>query len=113
MASIFKRKVSEFRDQVKAPRSLESFIRAIRAAGTAENERTVLQTEAAKLRTFVRENSRAAAKYKERQMLKIMYLHMLGYNTSWASMEAVRMLVSDSFAEKRLGYLVCVIFTGI
>ena len=38
-------------------------------------------------------------------MAKLIYLHTLGYSTTFAQMECLKLVVSQYYSDKRIGYL--------
>lgn len=80
---------------------LRELIRAVRNAKTAAEERAVIARECANIRTAIKENH----PYKARNVSKLMYIHMLGYNTTFGQMECINLINSTKYPEKRIGYL--------
>lgn len=93
--------------------TLSELITQVRACKTAETERARINEECALIRTALKEEATGkrrargpgVVQYRERNMLKLMFVHMLGYSTHWAQMECVTMIASPHFHEKRAGYL--------
>jgi AP-1 complex subunit gamma-1 len=81
---------------------LRELIRAVRAAKTAAEERAVITNECALCRTAF---AAGDTKNRHRNVAKLLYIHMLGYPTHFAQMEALKLVSSNSFSEKRIGYL--------
>eukprot|EP00762_Andalucia_godoyi_P001381 ANDGO_04795.mRNA.1 AP-1 complex subunit gamma-2 len=81
---------------------LRELIRAVRAAKTAAEERDVVAREGASIRTAIKDDENP---YRARNVAKIMYMHMLGYDVSWGKMAAITLITSEKFPEKRVGYL--------
>ena len=63
---------------------LRDLIRAVRACKTAAEERGVISTECALIRTAIKEEDE---KFRHRNVAKLMYIHMLGYPTHFGQME--------------------------
>lgn len=81
---------------------LRELIRAVRACKTAAEERAVITKECALCRSaFASKDS----KNRHRNVAKLLYIHMLGYPTHFAQMEALKLIASSRFPEKRIGYL--------
>lgn len=84
--------------------SLKQFIKAVRAAKTIADERTVIQKESAAIRTSFRGDS--SDNYVRRQnVAKLLYLFTLGERTHFGQVECLKLLASARFSDKRLGYL--------
>ena len=65
-------------------------------------ERSVITTEAARIRTAFKEE---AGTYRHRNVAKILFISMLGYPSHFSHMECLKLIASTRFAEKRIGYL--------
>lgn len=81
---------------------LRDLIRLVRTAKTQAEERAIIQKECADIRLSFHE---AKDEYRGRNMLKLMYISMLGYSTEFGQMEVVKLLAQQDFGEKRIGYL--------
>jgi Adaptin N terminal region len=92
---------------------LSDLIRAVRACKTAADERATIAKESAAIRTSFKEE---LGEYRQRNVAKLLFIHMLGYPTHFGQMESVKLIASHKFAEKRIGYLVrgrcCSILVG-
>lgn len=82
---------------------LSDLIRSVRACKTAAEERTTIAKELALIRTSFKEE---ANEYRQRNVAKLLFVHMLGYPTHFGQMECVKLIASHKFPEKRIGYLV-------
>ena len=82
---------------------LRDLIRAVRACKTAGEERAMITKECALIRTAFRDESN---EFRHRNVAKLLFVHMLGYPTHFGQMECVKLIASQKFAEKRIGYLV-------
>lgn len=69
----------------------------MRACKTAAEERDVIAKESAALREAFREQD---ARYRHRNIAKLMYIHMLGYPTHFGQMETLKLIAASGFAEK-------------
>lgn len=81
---------------------LRDLIRAVRACKTAAEERAVISKECALIRTAIKEEDESS---RHRNVAKLMYIHMLGYPTHFGQMECLKLISSNGFPEKRVGYL--------
>lgn len=66
---------------------LRDLIKAVRGAKTAAEERSIIQKEAAMLRT---EFSKDSPVNRQRNIAKLLYMNTLGYPTKWGQMECTR-----------------------
>jgi AP-1 complex subunit gamma-1 len=81
---------------------LRELIRAVRGCKTAAEERGLIQKECASIRQAFKEGrdySRSA------NMLKLLYITMLGYSTEFGQMEVVKLIAQAEYGAKRIGYL--------
>ncbi|XP_058446734.1 AP-1 complex subunit gamma-1-like [Malaya genurostris] len=85
-----------------SPTRLRELIRQIRASRTAAEERSVVNTECAYIRSTFRETD---CIWKCRNMAKLLYIHMLGYPAHFGQMEALKLAASAKYSDKRIGYL--------
>lgn len=81
---------------------LRDLIKAVRACKTAAEERAAIQKECANIRTAFREDDN---EYRHRNVAKLLYIHMLGYQTNWGQMECLKLIASAYYSDKRIGYL--------
>uniref|UniRef100_A0A4W3J8N5 AP-1 complex subunit gamma n=1 Tax=Callorhinchus milii TaxID=7868 RepID=A0A4W3J8N5_CALMI len=85
-----------------APVRLRELIRTIRAARTQAEERDVIQKECALIRSSFREEDNT---YRCRNVAKLIYMHMLGYPAHFGQLECLKLIASQRFTDKRIGYL--------
>lgn len=81
---------------------LRDLIRSIRAARTAADERDVISKEGALIRSSFREEDNDA---RSRNVSKLLYIHMLGYPAHFGQLECLKLIASQKFNDKRMGYL--------
>lgn len=62
----------------------------------------MIAKESAALRQAFKEQD---GTYRHRNVAKLMYIHMLGYPTHFGQMETLKLIASNGFPEKRVGYL--------
>eukprot|EP01029_Cantina_marsupialis_P001732 TRINITY_DN1154_c0_g3_i1.p1 TRINITY_DN1154_c0_g3~~TRINITY_DN1154_c0_g3_i1.p1 ORF type:complete len:890 (+),score=254.17 TRINITY_DN1154_c0_g3_i1:370-3039(+) len=81
---------------------LKAFIEAVRECSTAQEERELVAKECADIRTAFRNNDE---KYRHRNMMKLLYVHMLGYPSHFGQKECFKLITKDDYCLKRVGYL--------
>jgi len=81
---------------------LRDLIRSIRATRTAQDERDVITKECALIRTSFREEDNDV---RSRNVAKLLYIHMLGYPAHFGQLECLKLISSQKFNDKRMGYL--------
>lgn len=62
----------------------------------------MIAKESAALRKAFKEQD---GRYRHRNVAKLLFMHMLGYPTHFGQMETLKLVASNSFADKRIGYL--------
>ncbi|KAM9905645.1 hypothetical protein OXX69_007102, partial [Metschnikowia pulcherrima] len=88
--------------------SLKSFVKAVRKAKTIADERTVVRKESAAIRTSFRDPNLDQTT-RRISISKLLYLYILGEKTHFGQVECLKLLSSPRFADKRLGYLACML----
>ena len=81
-------------------KTLNDMIKGIRA--NPQNEATYIATCVAESKG---ELSSLVGPVKQQAVLKLMYLHMLGHDVSWAAFHFVDLMAAPKFRGKRIGYL--------
>ncbi|KAK5584544.1 hypothetical protein RB653_006157 [Dictyostelium firmibasis] len=81
---------------------LRDLIKTVRSCKTAAEERSQIAKESALIRTAMKEED---IESRQRNVAKLLYIHMLGYPTQFGQMECLKLIVSPSYADKRIGYL--------
>uniref|UniRef100_A0A4W5Q8R2 AP-1 complex subunit gamma n=1 Tax=Hucho hucho TaxID=62062 RepID=A0A4W5Q8R2_9TELE len=84
------------------PPVLRELIRTIRTARTQAEEREMIQKECAAIRSSFREEDNT---YRCRNVAKLLYMHMLGYPAHFGQLECLKLIASQKFTDKRIGYL--------
>ncbi|XP_027198587.1 adaptor protein complex 1, gamma subunit [Dermatophagoides pteronyssinus] len=94
--------LSRFTNAMPTPIRLRDLIRQIRAARTAADERAVVQKECAYIRSTFREEDNV---WRCRNVAKLLYIHMLGYPAHFGQLECLKLIASNRYTDKRIGYL--------
>lgn len=81
---------------------MTDLIKALRAAKTFQDERSLIQKESAAIRTSFKEEN---AEARHHNVAKLLYIHMLGYPAHFGQIECLKLAASPRFTDKRLGYL--------
>ena len=81
---------------------LRDVIRAVKECKTAADERAVVRKEGAAIRTAFREGKDL---HRARNVSKLIYFYILGYPTDYGQMEPIKLMTSESFSDKWMGYL--------
>ncbi|SOV19522.1 AP-1 complex subunit gamma, putative [Plasmodium gaboni] len=81
---------------------LRDLIRNIRSCKTAAEERSVVAKECALIRTAFKEEDNI---YRHRNVAKLLFINMLGYPTHFGQIECLKLIASNKFSFKRIGYL--------
>ncbi|CAM1320496.1 AP1G1 (predicted) [Pycnogonum litorale] len=97
-----KRVLENITDRLPSAQRLRDLIRQIRAARTAADERAVVQKECAYIRTTFKEEDNT---WRCRNVAKLLYIHMLGYPAHFGQLECLKLIASQRFTDKRIGYL--------
>lgn len=81
---------------------LLDFISSIRLADTYEEERFIIKSEQADMRTYIRE---CDPELRPRIVCKMVFLSALGENVAYGQMEVLTLMSSDIYSYKRIGYM--------
>lgn len=82
--------------------SLNEFISSVRLAESYEQEKFLIATEQALVRASVR---RGESNFRPRNVMKLLFLEILGQSNPWAQMEVLTLMSEEQFSFKRLGYI--------
>lgn len=81
---------------------LSEFIAAVRLAENNEEEKFLIKSEQADMRTYIRE---CDPDLRPRIISKMVFLSILGENVAYGQMEVLTLMSSDIFSYKRIGYM--------
>jgi len=81
---------------------LRDLIRNVRSCKTAAEERAVVSREKAAIRTSFADNEE---EYRARNIAKLLFINMLGHDTDFGQIECLKLITSQNFADKKIGYL--------
>ncbi|OHT02223.1 AP-1 complex subunit gamma [Tritrichomonas foetus] len=81
---------------------LHEFIADVREAESPEEERLIIKTELADIRTMIRD---CDVDSKPKLISKLVYLNIAGENVSWGQIESVALMSNERLSYKRTGYL--------
>jgi AP-1 complex subunit gamma-1 len=81
---------------------LRDLIRSVRTCKTAAEERAIVSREKALIRTSFADNEE---EYRARNVAKLLFINMLGHDTDFGQIECLKLITSQNFADKKIGYL--------
>lgn len=82
--------------------SLHDFITEVREAETPEEEKVIISSELANIRTKIKDSDTDS---KPRLVAKLVFLSISGENTQWAQIESAGLMSHHRYSYKRIGYL--------
>eukprot|EP01060_Flectonema_neradi_P002738 TRINITY_DN1173_c0_g2_i1.p1 TRINITY_DN1173_c0_g2~~TRINITY_DN1173_c0_g2_i1.p1 ORF type:complete len:1175 (+),score=211.95 TRINITY_DN1173_c0_g2_i1:71-3595(+) len=93
-------------------RGLSKVISEIRKASaqSKEAEQKVIEKELHKVRQVFKEKKNMKGYDRKKNVCKLLYIFMLGYEVNFGQMEGVQLLTSEKYSEKHIGYLACTLF---
>lgn len=83
-------------------RTLKELIKAYRACTTSDEERALVKKESAHIRDLFKEGDTT---FRRRNIAKLLFFRMNGYDTNFGMTECVKLCASDKFSDKRVAYL--------
>eukprot|EP01053_Blabericola_migrator_P007481 Blabericola_migrator_1__7480@NODE_381_length_9180_cov_88_545814_g304_i0_p2_GENE_NODE_381_length_9180_cov_88_545814_g304_i0NODE_381_length_9180_cov_88_545814_g304_i0_p2_ORF_typecomplete_len872_score138_88Adaptin_N/PF01602_20/1_9e76Cnd1/PF12717_7/0_34Cnd1/PF12717_7/0_69Cnd1/PF12717_7/2_9e02Proteasom_PSMB/PF10508_9/16Proteasom_PSMB/PF10508_9/0_16Vac14_Fab1_bd/PF12755_7/0_22Gag_p12/PF01141_18/1_9_NODE_381_length_9180_cov_88_545814_g304_i065639148 len=81
---------------------LRDFISAVRQCKSSSEEAALVAKESAAIRTAFKDE---ASPYRHRNVAKLLLISMLGYQVHFGQIECIKLIASNHFLEKRLGYI--------
>ena len=96
--------------KIKVPfgrKTPEAFIKQVKNASSAEEERSIIATESAKIR-----NDFGQSQYDNLKdnLTKLIFIYLLGYPSHFGQMATLQLISKQPFHEKRVGYLAMDLF---
>ena len=106
MSDIVKDKIGK----IKVPftrKSTQAFIKQVKDASSAEEERSIIATESSKIR-----NDFGQSQYNNlrENLTKLIFIHLLGYPSYFGQMACLQLISMQSYSDKRIGYLAMDLF---
>lgn len=88
-------------------KSTQAFIMQVKNAPSAEQERSIVATESAKIR-----NDFGQAQYDNLQdnLTKLIFIYLLGYPSHFGQMACLQLISKQGYNDKRIGYLAMDLF---
>lgn len=83
------------------------FISDLRNCSTKEQEEKRVEKEMAHIRSKFTSDSNMNGYNRKKYVWKILYMYMLGYEVDFGHMEAVKLISSQRYSEKSVGYAWC------
>lgn len=83
-------------------KTLYDFVSSVRLITSPDEEKFLVSNEKAKIRSFLRNVNKD---YLPSVISKIVFINMLGYDTSWAQTATINLMSSERFSHKCIGYI--------
>lgn len=90
-------------------KEMYDLVKSIGETRSKQEEDKIITTELNSLKTKINEKNLSSKKQKE-NLIRAIYIEMLGHDASFAYIHAVNMTQSKVFSLKRVGYLACSLF---
>ncbi|KAJ5067616.1 ap-2 complex subunit alpha [Anaeramoeba ignava] len=91
-------------------KGLRNYIKELRKCSTKEQERQRVIKEMAHIRQQFKKSSGLSGYDRKKYVAKLIYTYMNGYEIDFGYIEAIELLGSKKYSEKRIGYLAVAIF---
>lgn len=96
--------------KIKVPfgrKTTEAFIKQVKNASSAEEERSIIANESSKIR-----NDFGQSHYDNLKdnLTKLIFIYLLGYPSHFGQMACLQLISKQVFSEKRIGYLAMDLF---
>ncbi|KAA6403628.1 MAG: putative AP-1 complex subunit gamma-1, partial [Streblomastix strix] len=88
---------------VTMSQTLSDFALAIRSSETHAQERSVITAESARIRSALKDPK---DRHLRSNLLKVVFMHLMGYPAHFGKVEAIKLIASPKYLDKRIGYLV-------
>lgn len=82
--------------------ALRDTVKHFRKQRTASDEREFVKKQLAQVRDLSRQEDRF---FRRRNVAKLVFFYLNGYNVDFGAMECVKLCASDKFKDKRIGYM--------
>ena len=82
--------------------SLHDFVSSVRLITSPDEEKFLVSNEKAKIRSFLRNINKD---YLPSVISKLVFINMLGYDTSWSQTATISLMSSERFSYKCIGYI--------
>ncbi|CDR95234.1 adaptin N terminal region family protein, putative [Babesia bigemina] len=82
--------------------SVKDMIRSVRSCKTPAEERAVIARECADIRSAL---SSSSSSERRKNIAKLLLIHLLGHSTNFGQVECIKLVASNKFIDKRMGYL--------
>mmetsp|Transcript_18695 Transcript_18695/g.27983 ORF Transcript_18695/g.27983 Transcript_18695/m.27983 type:complete len:926 (+) Transcript_18695:63-2840(+) len=90
-------------------RGLTNFITDIRKCQNKQDERARVLKELSNIRNKFQKGARLDSYSRRKYTWKLLYIYILGYSIDIGHVEAMQLISSNSFIEKKTGYTVCAV----
>lgn len=96
-----KRSVKDIRLPFMRP-TVQGFIKQVKNAPTAEEERSVIANESARIRT---DFGQSHIENLRDNLTKLIFIYLLGYPAHYGQMACLQLISIQNYSDKRIGYL--------
>ncbi|KAH0792436.1 Adaptin N terminal region family protein [Histomonas meleagridis] len=83
-------------------KSLYDFVSSVRLLESPEEEKFIISTEKAEIRSYLR---KLDPDFRPTIVAKLIFLNLMNQDTSWGQMETINLMASERFSYKSIGYI--------